>query len=396
MRVLTPGLRPPPPLLQGSNKADKIEFTIERVHMEEDSGKLNHQGSEGRLKGSTHSLADYNRAGTPLLEVVSGPDMRCGRDAAEYAAELQRTVRFLGISDGNMAEGSLRCDVNVSVRKPGEPFGTKVEVKNLNSFSAMEKAVEYERARQIALLEEGRGDEIVQETRLWEEGAQVTVSMRKKEGLADYRYFPEPDLPAVQLTDERLARCEEDMGELPWQRRERYEALGLPMDDVLLLADAKATGDYFDAVLAEGAEPKAAANWIMGDIMGYLKAEKLTFSALYDTLSPQRLAELVKLIADGTVSGKIAKELLPELLTEGGSPAALVDERGLGMVSDEGAIEAMIDEIMAANPSQLEAYRSGKTKMQGFFMGQVMKASGGKVDPALTNKLLAKKLKGDA
>ena len=211
MRALTPDLRPPPPLLQGSNKADKIEFTIERVHMEEDSGKLNHQGSEGRLKGSTHSLADYNRAGTPLLEVVSGPDMRCGRDAAEYAAELQRTVRFLGISDGNMAEGSLRCDVNVSVRKPGEPFGTKVEVKNLNSFSAMEKAVEYERARQIALLEEGRGDEIVQETRLWEEGAQVTVSMRKKEGLADYRYFPEPDLPAVQLTDERLAHCEEEL-----------------------------------------------------------------------------------------------------------------------------------------------------------------------------------------
>jgi aspartyl-tRNA(Asn)/glutamyl-tRNA(Gln) amidotransferase subunit B len=382
---------------KGSNSVEHREFTIERAHMEEDSGKLNHQSpsGDGRLKGSTHSLADYNRAGTPLLEVVSGPDMRSGRDAAEYAAELQRLVRFLGIGDGNMAEGSLRCDVNVSVRKFGaEAFGTKVEVKNLNSFSAMEKAVAYERERQIALLEAGRGDEIVQETRLWEEGSQVTVTMRKKEGLADYRYFPEPDLPPVELTDARMERCCEAMGELPWERRARYEALGLPVDDVLLLADAKATGDYFDAVLAEGADAKAAANWIMGDIMGYMKVEKKAIDEL--ALTPPVLAELLTLIAEGTVSGKIAKELLPELLEKGGSPRALVDERGLGMVSDEGAIEKLIDEVIAANPNQLEQYRSGKTKMQGFFMGQVMKKSGGKVDPALTTRLLVPKLKGDA
>jgi len=366
-------------------------FGITRMHIEEDAGKLTHMGASG-LSGSTHSLADYNRAGTPLLEIVSEPDMRDGREAAEYGAELRRLVRYLGISNGNMQEGSLRCDVNVSVRRRGDAqFGTKVEVKNLNSFNAMQRAIDFEFLRQTDLIIAGEEKSIVQETRTWDEAGQKTVSMRKKEGLADYRYFPEPDLKHVHLTDEYIAAAQAEMPELPARKRDRYTAdLGLSMQDVLVITDDADIANYFEATLELGADPKQTCNWLMGDIFGYLKANKLGIND--SKVTPSVLAEFVSLIADGTISGKIGKEILPVLLEEGGSPKKIVEEKGLMVISDPAVIGAMIDQVISENPDQLEQFRAGKKKMQGFFMGQVMKMSGGKVDPATTNKLLGQKL----
>jgi len=365
------------------------DIGITRAHMEEDAGKLSHEAA--------CSLVDYNRAGVPLLEIVSEPDLRSGRQAAEYAAEIQRIARFLDVSNGNMAEGSLRCDVNVSVRRKGAvEMGTKVEVKNMNSLSAIARAVEHETTRQIALHEAGDAAAIVQETRTWDEAAQRTVSMRAKEGLADYRYFPEPDLPPVTITDEYQAAVQAAMQELPSQKRARYTQLGLSVQDVLVLADDKAVSTFFDDVLAAGAggkkEVKAAANWVMGDVLGYLKKEG---SSITDAaLTGAELSELLGLIADGTISGKIGKELLPELMQQGGSPAALVQARGLVQISDTGAIEAMIDQVLDDNPGQLEQYRGGKTKLKGFFVGECMKRSKGQANPAMLQKILAAKLQG--
>ena len=380
---------------------------ITRAHMEEDAGKMIHAGAgnAGALGGSSHSLADYNRAGMPLLEIVSEPDMRTGRQAAAYAAEVQRLVRFTGASNGNMEEGSMRCDVNVSIRRRGvQALGTKVEVKNMNSFSAIARAVDFEVARQAALMDAGRGADIVCETRTWDEASAATVSMRKKEGLADYRYFPEPDLPPLAVPPGFVEAVRASMPELSAARRARYAALGLPAADVQQLADAAEVGAYFDAALAAGAAPKPAANWLLSDVAGWLKSER---KALADAaLAPAGLAELVGLIEAGAISGKMAKELLPELLSTGGSPKAreicasryppdfflklvgapasrhhppqqkpkppllfwrmqaLVASRGLAQVSDTGAIEAIIDEVIAANPKQLAEYRGGKDKLQ--------------------------------
>ena len=372
-----------------------VRVRVSRAHLEEDSGKLVHAGSDS-LAGSTHSLADYNRAGTPLVEVVTAPDMRTGKEAAAYAAELQRVVRFLDVSDGNMAEGSLRCDVNVSVRPVGSSvLGTKVEVKNLNSFSAIARAVDWEIHRQVGLITSGKGHEVVQETRTWEEGAQRTSSMRKKEGLADYRYFPEPDLLPVSVTPAALQDTLRSMPELPAQLRGRYEKLGLPAKDVLLLADSTDVASYFDAACTASAEPRGAANWIMGDLTAFAKQEKLG-SLCQLKLTPGHLAELLALVSDGTISGKIAKDLLPDLLAGGGSPKALVQQRGLVQISDTSAIEALVDAVLAANPGQVAEFRAGKDKLKGFFVGAVMKQSGGKANPPLVEKLLMPKLRGDA
>eukprot|EP00897_Mesotaenium_endlicherianum_P005533 jgi/Mesen1/5007/ME000025S04411 len=318
-------------------------FRITRAHMEEDAGKLVHAGGE-RLSGSAYSQVDLNRAGVPLLEVVSEADMRSGVEAAEYAAELQRLVRYLGVSNGNMAEGSLRCDVNISVRPRGQPhFGTKVEIKNMNSFSAMQRAIEYETERQVALLEAGRAHEIVLETRLWDEATH-------------------PDLPEVLLEEAYLEGVRAALPELPEAKRRRYERqLGLSMQDVLVLANDIDVANYFEEVVAAGADAKAAANWMMGDVAALLKAQKQSITQT--ALSPA------------------AKEL--------------IESRGLLQISDEASIEKMIDEILAANPKQLEQFRGGKTKLQGFFTGQVMKASGGKVNPGLMNKILMRKLNGE-
>ena len=364
---------------------------ITRLHMEEDAGKLVHAGSD-RLAGSTYSLVDYNRAGVPLVEIVSEPDLRTGQEAAEYAQELRRIMRYLGVSDGNMQEGSLRCDVNISVRPVGqETFGTKVEIKNMNSFSAIQKAIEYEIDRQIAAI--AAGEPIVQETRLWEEGSQRTISMRSKEGSSDYRYFPEPDIPPIEVSPQQLETWQAELPELPAQKRARYEAdLGLSAYDARVLTDERAVAEYFERAIAAGADPKMAANWITQDMAAYLNAEKLTIADI--ALTAEHLAEMVTMIDDGTISTKIAKDMLPELLTQGGSPKAIVEAKGLSQISDPEKIAAIIDEVLAAHPDELAKFRAGKTKLQGFFVGQIMKRTNGRVDPKLTNQLLVQKLKG--
>ncbi|HEY9874437.1 MAG TPA: Asp-tRNA(Asn)/Glu-tRNA(Gln) amidotransferase subunit GatB [Candidatus Obscuribacterales bacterium] len=362
---------------------------ITRLHMEEDAGKLVHAGSD-RLSGSTYSLVDFNRTGVPLIEIVSEPDIRSGIEAAEYAQELRRIVRYLGVSDGNMQEGSLRCDVNISVRPVGqEKFGTKVEIKNMNSFSAIQRAIDYEIDRQIQAIE--TGERILQETRLWEEGNQRTISMRSKEGSSDYRYFPEPDLTPIQVSAEQLEHWKAELPELPASKRHRYESeLGLSPYDARVITDDRLVAEYFETTVAAQANAKQAANWVMGDIAAYLNTEKLSITQI--ALKPLVLAELLALIEEGTISGKIAKDLLPELLTQGGSARELVERKGLVQISDTGELEKIIDEIIAASPKELEQYRSGKTKLLGFFVGQVMKKTSGRADPKLTNQMLAQKL----
>ncbi|KAG5041760.1 hypothetical protein AAZX31_05G225100 [Glycine max] len=360
-------------------------FGITRVHMEEDAGKLLH------AENGNYSQVDLNRAGVPLLEIVSEPDMRNGIEAAEYAAELQRLVRYLGVSNGNMQEGSLRCDVNVSIRPIGQSkFGTKVEIKNLNSFSSVSRAIDFEISRQVQLHSQGREDQIVQETRLWEEGSQRTITMRKKEGLADYRYFPEPDLPAVILSQEYVDGIKNSLPELPEIKRRRYEQMGLSMQDVLFLANDKNIADFFDATLAKGADPKLVANWIMSDIAAFMKNEKLTINEI--KLTPEELSELIASIKGGTISSKIGKEILFELLAKGGTVKELIEKKDLVQIADPVEIEKMVDKIIADNPKQVEQYRGGKTKLQGFFAGQVMKLSKGKANPGLLNKILLEKL----
>ncbi|MEB3357946.1 MAG: Asp-tRNA(Asn)/Glu-tRNA(Gln) amidotransferase subunit GatB [Synechococcales bacterium] len=365
---------------------------ITRLHMEEDAGKLVHGGSD-RLAGSSFSLVDYNRAGVPLIEIVTEPDMRSGQEAAEYAQELRRIVRYLGVSDGNMQEGSLRCDVNISVRPVGQKkFGTKVEIKNMNSFSAIQKAIEYEIERQIEAVE--AGEPIIQETRLWEEGSQRTISMRVKEGSSDYRYFPEPDLGPIEVSQDQLTTWQAELPELPAQKRHRYEEeLELSAYDARVLTDDRTIAEYFETVVATGATAKLAANWITQDISAHLNKNKLTIADI--ALTPESLAELVQMIEKGTISNKIGKDILPELLEKGGSAKELVDKKGLVQVSDPGVIEPIIDEVLAAYPDELAKYRAGKTKMLGFFVGQVMKQSKGKADPKLTNELLKRKLDGE-
>lgn len=362
---------------------------ITRLHMEEDAGKLVHAGSD-RLSGSTHSLVDFNRTGVPLLEIVSEPDLRTGQEAAEYAQELRRLVRYLGIGNGNMQEGSLRCDVNISIRPMGrEQFGTKVEIKNMNSFSAIQKAIEFEIERQTEALE--NDEPIYQETRLWEENAQRTISMRKKEGSSDYRYFPEPDLPPLEVTTAQLAQWQAELPELPAQKRSRYETeYGLSPYDARVLTDDREVAEYFEAAVAEGASAKLLANWVTQDIAAYLNTQKIAISAI--AIKPDNLAELIKLIEKGTISGKIAKDILPELLEKGGSPQALVEKKGLIQISDSSELEKMIAEIMAAYPDEVAKFKGGKTNLKGFFVGQVMKKSGGRADPKLTNQLIDKKL----
>ncbi|WP_341900561.1 Asp-tRNA(Asn)/Glu-tRNA(Gln) amidotransferase subunit GatB [Synechococcus sp. UW140] len=364
---------------------------IERLHMEEDAGKLVHAGSD-RLAGSTHSLVDYNRAGVALAEIVSKPDLRTGREAAEYASEIRRIMRYLGVSDGNMQEGSLRCDVNISVRRgPDAPFGTKVEIKNMNSFSAIQKAIDFEIQRQIKAYESG--ERVVQETRLWDESKQHTKSMRSKEGAADYRYFPEPDLGPIEVSDTQRNAWLAELPELPAAKRHRYaDQFGLSIYDARVLTDERQMAEYFEATVAAGADAKAVSNWITGDIAAHVNANRLSYVDL--PLKPEQLAELVGLIEAAEISGKIAKEILPQLLAEGGSAKAIVAAKGLGMISDPAAITAIVDQLLADHPAEVEAFRGGKNKLQGFFVGLLMKQTGGRADPRLANQILLTKLKG--
>lgn len=373
-----------------SGTSNRRKIGVTRLHMEEDAGKLVHGGSDS-IAGSTYSLVDYNRAGVPLIEIVSEPDLRTGQEAAEYAQEIRRIVRYLGVCDGNLQEGSLRCDVNISVRPVGtERFGTKVEIKNMNSFNAIHRAIDHEIERQVIEIE--AGGTIVQETRLWDEGTQTTRSMRIKEGASDYRYFPEPDLGPIEVSVAQREGWKGELPELPISKRHRYQDdLALSPYDTKVLTDDRTIAEYFEATIAAGAPAKQSANWIMGDISAYLNANaSLAIGDL--KIQPSALAELISLIEDGTISNKIGKDILPELLENGGSAKAIVASKGLVQISDPTVIESAVDEIIAAFPDELAQFKSGKTKMLGFFVGQVLKKTGGKADPKLTNQIVAKKL----
>jgi len=373
-------------LVDDTGNSTRRRIGITRLHMEEDAGKLVHAGSD-RLSGSTYSLVDYNRAGIPLVEIVSEPDLRTGQEAAEYAQELRRIVRYLGVSDGNMQEGSLRCDVNISVRPVGrEQFGTKVEIKNMNSFSAIQRAIDYEIERQIAAIESG--EKIVQETRLWEEGSQRTSSMRIKEGSSDYRYFPEPDLAPIEVTQAELDSWLNQLPELPARKRHHYEnELGLSAYDARVLTEDKPVADYFESAISQGANPKAAANWITQDIAGYLNKQKLTISEI--KLTAVNLADVITRIENGKLSNAQAKEKLTDLLNGVSPEEAFV---GQELISDRTILEAIVDEIIAANPQQVEKYRKGNTNLKGFFVGQVLKKTDKRAEPKLTNQLIEEKL----
>lgn len=363
---------------------------ILRAHLEEDAGKLVHAGAIG-LAGSDYSLVDFNRAGCPLLEIVSEPDIRTAEEAREYVETIRNIVRYLDVCSGNLEEGSMRCDANVSIRPAGsEKLGTKTEIKNMNSFRSIQKAIEAEVARQIEVL--ASGGSIIQETRLWDEGTQSTKSMRSKEEAHDYRYFPDPDLRPMAISREMVEHLRQTLPELPHQRYERLTGgFGLSEYDAGVLVEFKELGDFFELASEHTANYKALANWIQGDITGYLKANKVS---IFETkLTPTALAELVHLTDQGTISSAIAKKLLPELLEKGGSPDKLVAERGMAQVSDEGAIRDVVQKVLDANPKEVEAYKGGKTQLMGFFVGQVMKETKGSANPQVINKLLGEMLK---
>jgi aspartyl-tRNA(Asn)/glutamyl-tRNA(Gln) amidotransferase subunit B len=362
---------------------------ITRIHMEEDAGKLVHSDIPGLASGSG---VDLNRACTPLLEIVSEPDIRTADEAVAYLKKLHQIVVYLGISDGNMEEGSFRCDANVSVMPVGsDKFGTRTETKNVNSFKFVKQAIEHEIERQIELIEEG--GTVVQETRLFDPAAGTTRSMRGKEEAHDYRYFPDPDLVPLVISNDWVEDTRLSLPELPEAKVARYQnELGLTAYDAEVLTATRELAEYFEACLAAGAQPKMAANWVMGEVTRGLNDNGLAITAC--PVSPQPLADLLALIDKGTISGKIAKTVFDEMWQNGGAPARIVEEKGLVQVSDTGEIEKIIDEIMAANTGQVDEYRSGKEKVFGFFVGQVMRASKGKANPAVVNELLVKKLKG--
>jgi aspartyl-tRNA(Asn)/glutamyl-tRNA(Gln) amidotransferase subunit B len=362
---------------------------ITRIHMEEDAGKLVHGEVSGLEEGSG---VDLNRACTPLLEVVSEPDLRSSDEAVAYLKQLHQIVTWLGICDGNMEEGSFRCDANVSVMPVGsDVYGTRAEIKNVNSFKFVKQAIEYEIQRQTDLIEDG--GRVVQETRLFDPNAGKTRSMRGKEEAHDYRYFPDPDLVPLVIDAAWVERTRQVLPELPEPRRQRFmDACSLTAYDAEVLTASRELADYFEACVALGANAKAVSNWVMGEITRSLNDSSTSIDMC--PISPRLLVELLKLIDGGTISGKIAKTVFDEMWRSGREPAAIVEEQGLVQVSDSGAIEAIIDEILTREAGQVEEYRSGKDKLFGFFVGQVMKASKGKANPTVVNELLLGKLKG--
>jgi len=362
---------------------------ITRIHMEEDAGKLVHGDISGLEEGSG---VDLNRACTPLLEVVSEPDLRSSDEAVSYLKQLHQIVTWLGICDGNMEEGSFRCDANVSVMPVGSgTLGTRAEIKNVNSFKFVKQAIEYEIQRQVELIEDG--GRVVQETRLFDPNSGKTRSMRSKEEAHDYRYFPDPDLVPLVIDEAWVARTRDEMPELPEQRRQRFMVdYSLPTYDAEVLTASRELADYFESCVALHSNAKVVSNWVMGEVTRTLNETATSISAC--PVSPQALVELLKLIEEGTISGKIAKTVFDEMWKSGQAPAAIVQEQGLIQVSDSSAIEAIIDEILTREAGQVAEYRSGKDKLFGFFVGQVMKASKGKANPAVVNELLLGKLKG--
>jgi aspartyl-tRNA(Asn)/glutamyl-tRNA(Gln) amidotransferase subunit B len=364
----------------------KKRIGITRAHLEEDAGKSLHEGL-GKLTG-----IDLNRAGTPLIEIVSEPDMRSAKEAVAYLKKVHTLVRYLEICDGNMQEGSFRCDANVSVRRAGEQkFGTRAEIKNINSFRFVEKAINYEVARQVDVLE--GGGKVVQETRLYDPDKGETRSMRSKEEANDYRYFPDPDLLPVELEPAFIAEVQATLPELPDQKAARFvAALGLSEYDAGVLTSSKELAAYYEEVARLTGQPKLAANWVAGSLAAALNEHNLEITE--SRIDAARLAGLLARITDNTISGKIAKDVFEAMWAEGKDADSIIESKGLKQITDTGAIEKAIDEVMAKNPGQLADYRSGKDKLFGFFVGQVMKATGGKANPAQLNELLKKKLAG--
>jgi aspartyl-tRNA(Asn)/glutamyl-tRNA(Gln) amidotransferase subunit B len=358
---------------------------ITRAHLEEDAGKSIHEGLD------RHSGIDLNRAGTPLLEIVSEPDLRSAKEAVAYMRKVHAIVRYLEISDGNMQEGSFRCDANVSLRPRGQDeFGTRTEIKNLNSFRFVERAINFEIERQIDVLEDG--GEVVQETRLYDSGRDETRSMRSKEEANDYRYFPDPDLLPVEISADYIEQVRETLPELPDDKRRRFiDEYGIKADDADQLTMNRIAADFFEAVVAATeASPQVAANWVTGDLLGALKKDGLGIEA--SRVSAAELAGLINRIHDHTISGKIAKEVFEAMWSGEGDADTVIESRGLKQITDTGAIEEIVDKVIAANPSQVAEYRAGKDKLIGFFVGQVMKETGGKANPGQVNAILRTRL----
>ncbi len=368
--------------IEVDGKRKKIGIT--RIHMEEDAGKLVHD----ELKPV--SYVDFNRTGVPLLEIVSEPDIRSSDEAVAYLKKLRDIVRYLEICDGNMEEGSFRCDANISLRPVGQKeFGTRTELKNMNSFRHVQRALDYEIKRQKSLLLEGQ--EIIQETRLWDESSGKTVGMRGKEEAHDYRYFPDPDLVPVRVDEEWIESVKQALPELPDEKRARFlSEYGLPEYDAEVLTASKDLADYFEACVNRYSKPKKVSNWIMAELMRELNRDNRDITEC--PVSPEDLASLLSMIDDGTISGKIAKTVFAEMYNTGESPKKIVEEKGLVQVTDRGEISNVVDEVLAENPKQVEEYRAGKTKLLGFFVGQVMKKTQGKANPKLVNEILREKL----
>ena len=369
-------------LLDEKDEGSAKSIGIERIHVEQDAGKLMHD------QHPTMSYVDLNRSGVALMEIVSKPDMRSPTEAGAYLRKLRAILRYVGSCDGNMEEGSMRADVNVSVRRPGEPFGTRTETKNVNSVRFVMQVIEHEARRQIDLIEEG--GQVVQETRLYDPDKGETRSLRSKEDAHDYRYFPDPDLLPLELDDAFLEDCRKSLPELPDAKRKRFEQMGISAYSASVLTAEVETANWFDALLSNDVDPKQAANWVVAELFGALN--RLNVSIAECPVSPAHAAELLKLVSDGTISGSIAKTVFEKMLSSGEPAGAIVEREGLKQTSDTGAIDAEIDKILAANTDKVEQYRDGKQQLFGFFVGQTMKAMQGKANPQVVNERLRAKL----
>ncbi|WP_028969925.1 Asp-tRNA(Asn)/Glu-tRNA(Gln) amidotransferase subunit GatB [Sphingomonas sp. URHD0057] len=369
-------------LLDEKDENSGKQIGIERLHVEQDAGKLMHD------QHPTMSYVDLNRAGVALMEIVSRPDIGSPAEAGAYLRKLRAILRYVGSCDGNMEEGSMRADVNVSVRRPGEPLGTRTETKNVNSVRFVMATIEHEARRQVEVIEEG--DEVAQETRLFDPDKGVTRALRSKSDAHDYRYFPDPDLLPLELDEAFLDECRASLPELPDAKRKRFEGLGITPYNASVLTAEVETARWFDVLLDAGAEPKQGANWVVAELFGALNRRG---ESVADTpVSPEEAAELLKLVADGTISGTIAKQVFEIMLETGEAPSKIVEERGLKQTSDTGAIDAEIDKILAGNADKVAEYQAGKQALFGFFVGQVMKAMQGKANPQLVNERLRAKL----
>ena len=365
---------------------------IQRIHMEEDAGKSLH---EGFPDSNRNTYLDFNRSGVPLIEIVSDPDIRSSAEAIDYLRRLKEVLEYLDVNDGNMEEGSLRCDANVSVRRTGEQkFGTRTELKNINSFRFVQKAIDFEIERQIEVIESGA--RVVQETRLWNSAEERTVSMRSKEEAHDYRYFPDPDLPLLVVETEWIKQIDKSMPELPESRRRRFvEDYALPEYDAGVLATTRAIADFFEQTAKLSGQPKIAANWIMGDLLRSYKDSNTNLKDLSASqVKPKMLADMILLVEKGIISGKIAKTIMEEMCATGKPPQAIIEEKGLVQISNVAEIDKIVSKVIEENPKTVEQYRQGKTGNFGFFVGQVMKATGGRANPQTVNEVLKKRLAG--